>query len=87
MQLQFLKYTVPIVKQVTRINNNGDRLTKNLSYILQFIDSARLMVSSLSNTVNNPSEGIHRFKCKFGHSDKKWETCGIKYKYCGFFLG
>ena len=35
----------------------------------------------LSNLVNNLSEGIHRSKCKFGHDDRKCETCGIKYKY------
>ena len=44
------------------------------------------MESSLSNLVNNLSEGIHRIKCKYGHDDKKWETCGIKYKYCDCFL-
>ena len=44
------------------------------------------MTSSLSNLVNNLSEGIHQVKCKFGHSDKKCETCGIKYKYCDCFL-
>ena len=42
---------------------------------------ARFMASSLSNLVNNLSEGIHRIKCKYGHDDKKCETCGIKYKY------
>ena len=36
--------------------------------------------------VNNLSEGIHRIKCKFGHKDKKCETCGIKCKYCDWFL-
>ena len=44
------------------------------SYILQFIDSARFMASSLSSLVNNLSEGIHEIKCKFGHNDKKCET-------------
>ena len=44
------------------------------------------MASSLSNHVNNLSEGIHRMKCKFGHNDKKCETYRIKYKYCGCFL-
>ena len=29
------------------------------------------MASSLSNLVNNFSEGIHRIKCKFRHDDKK----------------
>ena len=39
------------------------------------------MTSSLSNQVNNLSEGIHIIKCKFGHDDKKRETCGIKYNH------
>ena len=50
------------------------------------INSARFMASSLTNLVNNLSEGIHRIKCKFGHDDEKCETCGIKYKYCDCFL-
>ena len=25
-------------------------------------------------------------KCKFRHDEKKCEICGIKYKYCNFFL-
>ena len=62
------------------------KLQKNICYILQFIDSAKFMESSLSNIVNNFSEGIHRIKCKFGHDDKKCEICGIKYKYCDCFL-
>ena len=40
-----------------------------LHFMLQFIDSARLVARSLSNLVNNISEGIHRFKCKNGHKD------------------
>ena len=44
------------------------------------------MASSLSNLVNNFSEGLHRIKCKLEHGDKKRETCGIKYKYCDCFL-
>ena len=40
-------------------------------YILQFINNARFLGSSLSNLVNNFSKGIHRIKCKFGHDDKK----------------
>ena len=37
---------------------------------MQFIDRARFMASSLSNLVNNLSEGIHRIKCKKRHDDK-----------------
>ena len=45
------------------------------------------MASSLSSLVNNLSEGIHKFKSKYGYDDKKCETCRIKYKYCDCFLG
>ena len=55
-----------------------EKNTKNISYMLQFIDSARFMASSLSNLVNNISEGIHRIICKFGHNDKKCETWKVK---------
>ena len=81
-----ITFTVPIEKEFTRIDKNGEETTKNISYILQFIDMARLMTSSLSNHVNDLSEGIHRIKCKFGQDDKKCETCGTKGKYCDCFL-
>ena len=63
-------FTVPIEKEGTRIDKNAEEITKKLSYILQFIDRARFMASSLSNLVNNLSEGIHRIKCKKRHDDK-----------------
>ena len=44
------------------------------------------MANSLSNLVNNLSEGLYRIKCKLGHDDKKCKTCEIKYKYCECFL-
>ena len=84
---KYITFTAPIAKEVTRIDKkNGEEITKNISYILQFIDSTRFMGSSLSNLVNNLSEGIHRIKCKFEHNDKKCEICGIKYKYFDCFL-
>ena len=72
---KYITFTVSIEKEITRIDKNGKEITKKISYILQFIDCARLMASSLSNLVNNLSEGIHKIKCKFGHDDKKCETC------------
>ena len=44
------------------------------------------MASSLSNLVNNLSQGIQSIKCKYRHDNKKFETCWIKYKYCNCFL-
>ena len=73
-----MTFTVPIEKEVTRTDKNGEEITKNISYISQFVDSTRLMVSSLSNLVNNPSEEIHRFKCSFGHDDKTVKLVELK---------
>ena len=53
-----------------------------LLYKLQFIDRKRFMATSVSNFIDNIFEGIHKTKCKYGHDDKKYKTCGIKYKYC-----
>ena len=61
----YIAFKVPIEKEVTRIEENEEEITKNISYILQIIDSRRFMASSLSNLFNNLSEGIHRIECKF----------------------
>ena len=82
----FITFTVSLGKEVTRTDKNGEEITQNISYILQFIDSTRFMAILLSNLVNNLSEGIHRIKSKYGHDDKKCETYGIEYKYCDFSL-
>ena len=83
---KYITFMAPIKIEVTRIDKNGEEITKNIFYILQFIDNARSMASSLSNLVNNLSRGIHRIKDKFGHADKKCETCGTKYKHFDCFL-
>ena len=79
---KYITFTVPIEKEVTRIDKNGEEITKNVSYVLQFIDSTRFMAISLSNHVNNLSEGIHRIKFKCEHDDKNSETCKIKCRCC-----
>ena len=58
-------------QEVTRINKNGGEVTKNISYILQFIDL---------------SEGIHKIKSKYAHDDKKCQTCGITQEVYDCFL-
>ena len=76
--------TVPIKKEVTKIDKSGEQITKHISYILQFSDSKRCIASSLS-LVKNLSEEVHRIKCKYRHDDKKCETCEIKYNNCDCF--
>ena len=68
------------------VDKNGEEITKNVSYILPFTDSARFMTSSWSNLVNNLPEGLHRIRCILGDEGKKCENCGIKYKYCHCFF-
>ena len=46
---KYITFTVPIEREVTRTDKNGEKITKNICYILQFIDSARFMARFLSN--------------------------------------
>ena len=46
------------------------KLEKNISFMLQFIDGAKFLARSLTNLVNNLSEGIRKIKCTFRHDDK-----------------
>ena len=48
---KYIAFTIPIEKEVTKIDKNGEEITKSICYILQFIDSSRFMASSLSNLV------------------------------------
>ena len=52
---KYITFSVPIKKQLY----NG----KTITYKIKFIDSFRFMSSSLSNLVDNLSEGLHRDKC------------------------
>ena len=83
---KYITFTIPIKKEVKRIDKNGEQIAKNISYILQFIDSARFMASSLLNLVNNLADAIHKIKCKYRHDDKKREACEIAYEICDYFL-
>ena len=68
---KYITFIVPIEKKVKRIDKKREEITKNISYLLQFIDSVRSMAGSLLDLVSNVSEGIHRIKYKFRHDDKK----------------
>ena len=83
---KYITFTVPREKEVTRIDNNGGKITKNISYTLQFIYSAIFMASSLSDLVKNLSEEIQRIKFVLEYDDKKCGTSGIKHKYWEYFL-
>ena len=44
------------------------------------------MASSLSNLVNNFSEGIHRIKCKFGDEEKNVKLVELNISIATAFL-
>ena len=71
---KYITFIVPTQKEVARIDKSGEEIIKNICHILQVIDSARFVLSSLSNLENNISERIHRIKSTFGHDHKKCET-------------
>ena len=83
---KYITFTVPIEKEVTKIDKNGEEITKNISYILQFIDSARFMASSLSNLVNNLFEGIHRIKCNLNMMIKNVKLVELNVSIATVFL-
>ena len=43
---KYITFTVTIEKEVLKIDKNGEKNTKSISYILQIIDSARFIASS-----------------------------------------
>ena len=60
---KYITFSVPIKKETTKKDkDSNDKITK-LSYKMKFIDNYRFMSTSLSNLVNNLSEGVHNDKC------------------------
>ena len=56
--------SVPIEKEVTKIDKDGNESVVTISCKIKFIDGARSMATSLSNLVDNLAERIHKIKCK-----------------------
>ena len=83
---KYKTFSVPIENEVTIIDENGKEITKNIFYTLQFVRAARFLASSLSNLVNNLSEGIHRIKCKYRMMIKNVRLEQIKVSITTFFL-
>ena len=57
-------FSIPIEKEVTKVDEDGNESVVTTSYKIKFIDSARFMATSLSNLVDNFAKGIHKIKCK-----------------------
>ena len=54
---------MPIKKEITEKDKDGNDKTKKISYKIKFIDSYKFMSTSLSNLVNNLANGVHNDNC------------------------
>ena len=54
---------MPIKQETIKRDKDGDDEIREILYKIEFIDSFRFMSTSLSNLVNNLSEGVHNDKC------------------------
>ena len=57
-------FFVPIKKEIIKIDKECNKAVETTSYKIKFIDSMQFMATSLSNLVDNLTEGIHKIRCK-----------------------
>ena len=77
------RFSVPTKKEVIKIDEDANESVLTISYKIEFIDSARFVVSSLSNFIDNLTERIHKIKCKDCDCFVEYESVKdnlIKYK-------
>ena len=60
---KYIHFSVPIKKEITKKDKNGNNKITKISYKIKFIDSCRFMSTSLSNLVSNLSEGLYNDRC------------------------
>ena len=77
--------TVPIGKEVIRIDENGEKVMKNILHI-QFTDTASFVVSSLSSLVNNFFEKFIRLSVNMDLMIKNLKLVELYTKYATVFL-
>ena len=63
-KIQKNTFSIPIEKEVTNTDKDGNETVATISQKIKFIDSTRFMATLLSNLVDNLTEGIHKIKCK-----------------------
>ena len=60
---KYITFSVPIKKEIIKIDKDGNDKIMKISYKIKFIDSFRFKSSSLSSLVDNLYEGLHSDKC------------------------
>ena len=61
--VKYIAFSVPIKKQITKKDKDGNDKIVDIPYKIKFIDSYRFMSRPLSKLVDNLSEGLHTEKC------------------------
>ena len=84
---KYKAFSVPIEKQVTKIDKDGNESIVTIFYKIKFIDSARFMATSLPDLVNNLTQDTQKIKCKDCDCFREYEIVNdnfIKHKclYC-----
>ena len=69
---KYISFSVKINKNITKKDEDGNKKIVNTPYRLKSIDSYRFMAASLSELVDNLSNGLHRKKCT---------DCGLDLEY------
>ena len=83
---KYITFTVLIEKEVTRIDKNGEKVTKNIfTYYNLLIVQDLWQIHYQMLSIIYLKEFI-KLNVTFGHNYKKFKTCGIKYNYCDCFL-
>ena len=65
---KYITFSVPIKTEITKIDKDGNDKIMKVSYKIKFINRFRFMSSSLSNLVDNLSEGLYSDKDTDGKS-------------------
>ena len=58
-----ITFSVSIKTEIIKKDKHGNDKATKISYKINFIDSSRSMLTSLSNIVSNLSEGLHNDRC------------------------
>ena len=83
---KYMTFTIPTEKEMTRIDKNGGEATKNIPYILQFIDIARFMASSLSNLVKILLKEFIKLNVNMDTMRENMKHVELQLKYAIVFL-